>query len=300
MIDAEEVAAMLYSATSTAKPGPIPTVIPTPPHYQFNHATGERTLWVVFGLMALSAGVFAVMSWNVPTSKRVYHVTTTLITIISALAYFAMASGQSSSLVCHAVRDHNKHVPDTFHDECRQVFWGRYVDWALTSPLVLLNLSLLAGLDGAHTLMAIVADVIMVLGGVFAAYGDESTAQVWGWFIISCLGYLFVVWHVGVQGAKMVQSKGVRVSRLWGTLAVYSLTLWLAYPIVWAIATLGKRTTVDTEILIFAVLDLLVKPVFGFWLLVSNRALAETNIDLAGYWSQGLSAEGRIRIGDEE
>ena len=69
---------------------------------------------------------------------------------------------------------------------------------------------------------------------------------------------------------------------------------------VWAIATLGKRTTVDTEILIFAVLDLLVKPVFGFWLLVSNRALAETNIDLAGYWSQGLSAEGRIRIGDEE
>ena len=37
MLDAQEVAAMLYSATSTAKPGPIPTVIrtfhltPTPP-----------------------------------------------------------------------------------------------------------------------------------------------------------------------------------------------------------------------------------------------------------------------------
>lgn len=216
-----------------ALPGLTPPTNPlpaTPPHYQYSHSTGERTLWVVFGLMALSAGVFAVMSWNVPTSKRVYHVTTTLFTIVSALTYFAMATGQSSSLACHAVRDHHSHVPDTFHDECRQVFWGRYVDWALTSPLVLLNLCLLAGVDGAHTLMAIVADVVMVLGGVFAAYGDESTAQVWGWFIISCLGYLFVVWHVGVHGAKMVQSKGVRVSRLWSTLTVYSLTLWLAYP----------------------------------------------------------------------
>lgn len=69
---------------------------------------------------------------------------------------------------------------------------------------------------------------------------------------------------------------------------------------VWAVATLARKTSVDTEILIYAVLDLLAFPIFGLWLLVSHRAMAETNIDLAGYWSQGLPAEGRIRIGDEE
>jgi len=50
----------------------------------------------------------------------------------------------------------------------------------------------------------------------------------------------------------------------------------------------------------YAVLDALAKPVFGLWFLISHRAIAETNIDLDGYWSHGLSAEGRIRVGDEE
>ncbi len=181
--------------------------------------------------MALSAFIFALLSWNVPTSKRIYHVLNTLAVLVSALAYFALATGQASALRCHTVRDHHEHVPDTFHDECRQVFWARYVDWAITSPLVLLNLCLLAGVDGAHTLMAVVADWVMVLGGLFALFGDERTAQMWGWLAIACLGYLGVVWHVGVHGAMMVQDKGVRVSRLWGALALYSLVLLAAYPV---------------------------------------------------------------------
>jgi tRNA A37 threonylcarbamoyladenosine modification protein TsaB len=38
-----------------------------------------------------------------------------------------MATGQASSLSCHSVRDRHRHdIPDTFHDECRQVYWARY------------------------------------------------------------------------------------------------------------------------------------------------------------------------------
>lgn len=69
---------------------------------------------------------------------------------------------------------------------------------------------------------------------------------------------------------------------------------------VWGIAGGARRTNVDTEIMIYTVLDLLAKPVFGFWLLLSHRAMPETNIDLAGYWSHGLATEGRIRIGEED
>lgn len=69
---------------------------------------------------------------------------------------------------------------------------------------------------------------------------------------------------------------------------------------IWGIAPLARKTNVDTEIIIYLVLDILAKPVFGLWLLISNRNIAESNIDLGGYWSQGLGAEGRIRIGDEE
>ncbi|KAK4119138.1 family A G protein-coupled receptor-like protein [Parathielavia appendiculata] len=302
MIHPDQVAEMLYAAAkTTSKPGPIPTVIPTPTEYQYVDETGRRTLWVLFVAMTLVSAAFALLSWRVPVSKRVYHVTATLITIVSALAYFAMASGQASSLSCHTVRDRHSHdIPDTHHEVCRQIFWARYVNWALTTPLILLNLCLLAGVDGAHTVMAIIANVIMVLSGLFAAYGSEHTAQKWGWFVIACLGYVFAVWHVGLHGTNLVRTRGDRLQKLWTALATYSLAVLAAYPVVWAISTLARKTTVDTEIIIFAVLDVLSQAVFGFWLLTSHRAIAETNVDLGGYWSQGLGTEGRIRIGEDE
>ncbi|KAH6615978.1 hypothetical protein B0J18DRAFT_438599 [Chaetomium sp. MPI-SDFR-AT-0129] len=322
MISPEQVAEMLYPATHTKGPGPIPTVVPTPTHYDLSTTTGHRTLWVLFAAMTLSTALFALLSWNVPTSRRLFHITTTLLTLISALAYFAAATGAGSTLTCLPVRDHhNKHgIPDTYHRECRQVFWAHYVDWALTTPVLLVNLALVAGVDGAHTLLAVVAGEVSVLAGLFAtlhgtahyhhhdgkdgsgasAGASAAAGAVWGWFVIAALGYLFAVWHIGLHGTKSVQAKGQRVARLWASLAIYTLTLLAAYPIVWAIAPLARKTSVDVEIIIYAVLDILAKPVFGLWLLGSIRSIAEANIDVGGYWSQGPSAEGRIRIGEED
>lgn len=50
----------------------------------------------------------------------------------------------------------------------------------------------------------------------------------------------------------------------------------------------------------YAVLDVLAKPVFGLWLLLSHRSVPETNVELGGWWAHGLSNEGRIRIGDDD
>jgi bacteriorhodopsin len=298
MISPDQVVEMLKP---TSTPGPIPTVIPTPPHYQESTAAGQRTLWVVFALMVISSATFSLLSWNVPTTKRLFHVITTLTTIIASLSYFAMASGQASSFACAAAKDKHEHVPDIPYTECRQIYWARYVDWALTTPLLLLDLCFLAGVDGAHTLMAVIADVIMVLSAMFAAYGDNKTAQHWGWYVIGCISYIFVIWHVAVHGTTMVRAKGVKVTRLCGSLALFTLAVWTVYPIVWGIAEGAHRMSVDTEIMAYAVLDLLAKTVFGFWLLVSHRAMPETNVDLGGWWSHGLgNVEGRIRIGDEE
>lgn len=302
MIHPEQVAEMLDlpKTTSTATPGPVPTVIPTPTEYQIAGIEGHRTLWVVFAIMVASSGVFALASWNVPVSRRLYYIVTTLITIIASLAYFAMASGQSVTFNCINVRDKHDHVPDTFHEVCRQVYWGRYVDWSLTTPLLVLELCLLAGVDGAHTVLAIVADVIMVLSGLFAAFGTTGTAQKWGWFIIACFSYLVVIWHVARHGSRVVSTKGAGVKKLFSSLAIFALIVWTVYPIIWGVADGARKISVDTEIIIYAVLDALVKPVFGLWLLISHRALAETNIDLDGYWAQGLPTEGRIRVGDGE
>ena len=202
-----------------------------PVEFQEADDNGFRTLWVVFVVMTVSSGLFAIMSWNIPTNKRLYHVITTLITITASLSYFAMASGHATGYSCRTVKDeHDHNIPATYHDECREVYWARYVDWAITTPLLLLDLCLLAGVDGAHTFMAIVADLIMILGGLFAAFGKEHTAQKWGWYGIGCVAYIFVIWHVGVHGRNTVKARGAKAGKLFGSLAAFTLVLWTIYP----------------------------------------------------------------------
>lgn len=72
-----------------------------------------------------------------------------------------------------------------------------------------------------------------------------------------------------------------------------------ASPSVWGVAGGAHRATVDSEILAYAVLDTLAKPIFGLILLLNLRRVPETNIDLGGWWSHGLSSEGQIRLGDD-
>jgi bacteriorhodopsin len=177
--------------------------------------------------MTVVSALFALLSWNVAVQRRIFYVLSTLTTIISALAYFAMACGQTSYFNCASVRDHHKHVPDTHHDVCRQVFWARYVDWALSTPLLVVELSLLAGIDGAHTIMAVIANV--VLAGAFSAVGHANTAQKWGWYAISVIAFVFTVWHVAVPGQRTARARGTKVSRLFGSLSIATLILWIVY-----------------------------------------------------------------------
>jgi bacteriorhodopsin len=150
--------------------------------------------------------------------------------IISALSYFAMASGHAAAFNCQTVREGHKHVPDIHRYVCREVFWARFVDWSLSTPLLFLELCLLAGIDGAHTLMAIVAVLVMVLSGLFAAFGRDNTAQTWGWLAIACFSYLFVIWYVAVHGSKTVDAKGAKVTKLFSSMATFILILWTIYP----------------------------------------------------------------------
>lgn len=57
---------------------------------------------------------------------------------------------------------------------------------------------------------------------------------------------------------------------------------------------------VDEEIISYAVLDILAKPIFGAWLLFTHASMPESNFDVGGFWSRGLSSEGTIRVGDDD
>ena len=229
--------------------------------------------------------------------KRLFHVLTSFITTFAAISYFAMATGDGNSYAHIVIRESHKHnIPDTVEHVFRQVFWARYVDWSVTTPLLLLDLAFLAGMDGASILVALVADVIMVLTGLFAAFG-KNDGQKWGWYTIACIAYLVIVYQLVVSGRRAVMSKSSSTSKLFASIGGFTLILWTLYPIVWGIGDGARKWSVDAEIVAYAILDVLAKPVFGFWLLFAHGRNATA---IEGFWSHGLEGEGALRVGDDE
>lgn len=141
-----------------------------------------------------------------------------------------MATGDGISFHASEETHQNKHVGDTTETVYRQVYWARYVDWSITTPLLLLDLCLVAGLNGGHIVMTMAADLIMILTGLFAAYGTEGTAQKWGYYTIACIAYLVIIWHLALHGRATAMQKGGKVAGFFGAIAGFTLILWTAYP----------------------------------------------------------------------
>ncbi|KAF1817412.1 family A G protein-coupled receptor-like protein [Eremomyces bilateralis CBS 781.70] len=280
---------------------PLPTVIPDMPEYQTATRAGGIALWIGFAIMLISSAVFAGLSWKVPISKRVFHVVTTLVTIIATLSYFAMALGQGKTLHRTVVVHEHKHgIPPVYHTIYRELYYARYIDWFLTLPLLLLDLTLLAGVSGGHILMTVLASMIMALSGLFSALGAEGTGQKWGWYAVACIAYLVVIWHLAIHGRAAAYARNSKVGNFFVAIAGYTIIVWTAYPVVWGVANGSRHTSaVNGEIIAYVVLDILTKPVFGLWLLWTYTRVAETNVDIGGFWTNGLSGEGRIRLDDD-
>ncbi|KFZ23483.1 hypothetical protein V502_02040 [Pseudogymnoascus sp. VKM F-4520 (FW-2644)] len=289
---------LLPTATAHPSVAPIPSVIPDLPIYQEMGHSGLVTLWAVFVIMLLSTLAFISMAWRVPVEKRVFHIIMTFITAFATISYFGMATGGGATFVHSLASKCHKHDPSHRLDVFRQVFWARYVDWSLTTPLLLLNLAFLAGLNGADIIVAVVADVVMVLTGLLTALG-ETRVQRWGFYIFSWLAYLVVVYQLVVRGRRNAANRGAGTARIFSSIGGFILILWTVYPIIWALGVGKLKLSVDSEIIWYAVLDVFAKPVFGLWLLATN-ARSSTAPTIEGFWSHGLNNEGSLRLDNDE
>jgi bacteriorhodopsin len=71
-----------------------------------------------------------------------------------------MATGGGWSYHLVNVVRHHKHPTELVF---RQVYWARYIDWSIGTSLALIELTVLAGLPGAEILLALFADITMIL-----------------------------------------------------------------------------------------------------------------------------------------
>jgi bacteriorhodopsin len=150
-----------------------------------------------------------------------------------------MATGDGVSYTSILV--HGKH--NDFY-VFRQILWARYIDWSVTTPLLLLDLAFLAGVNGADIIVAIVADVLMILTGLFAAFGDNKI-QKWGYYTMGCVFYIVIVYILAVGGRKTAAAKNAKTAKFFAAIGGFTFILWTLYPVVWGLGDGSRILSVD-------------------------------------------------------
>lgn len=243
----------------------------------------ETWLWVGFAGMALGAISIFLLGRTAREEDKHHFVASFFVCLFATGAYFAMAIGQGD------VR-----VGD------RTIYFARYLDWVVTTPLLLLGLLMvglpaLRAVDDARQRNGLVAgvvgaDVFMILTGLFAALSADETHR-YVWYALSCgafLAVLAIIWGPVRQAAR---AQGGAVDGLYNQLLRVLSALWFIYPVLWLLGTEGTGTIgLTEEVFVFAAIDLSAKVGFGLLLVTGIRRLAaksaprpgETAVQAAG------------------
>lgn len=238
-----------------------------------------ETAWFWTGTtgMALGAVVLFLASKSRTGDEEAHKVVHVLVTLVAACSYLAMAFGQGGS-----------------ERGGSTLWWARYVDWSVTTPLLLLGLAMSA-LHGAHRRPALVAallgaDVLMVVTGLFSALSEDPAHRL-AWFLVSTGAFLAVLATLLGPLRREAGRRDQHRRDAYRRNTLVLVVLWCVYPVVVGLGPHGLGVVGSTtETGWITVVDLLAKVGYGLlWSRDSSRIAVD---DLSGR-SAGPRASGR-------
>lgn len=223
-------------------------------------------LWFTTGGMILATVLFLYWAGTGQPGNYHHYITSAVITLWAAMMYIVMATGSGIATIVEP------------GGTVRLFYYARYIDWTITTPLLLLGLAWVAlgSLNRKPQVVIglVVADVAMILTGVVS--GAWSGGFKWFWFVVSCIFFLAVLALIWGPLQTAAQSGTSPEASLFYPLAIALTVLWFAYPIVFLIGTEGiAAISIGFEVFLFAVLDILAKVGFGIVLLGGVRRIRE-------------------------
>jgi bacteriorhodopsin len=146
----------------------------------------------------------------------------------------------------------------------------RYIDWLLTTPLLLVEFGLIVAIAGAATKgfvsRLVIADIIMIVTGYLGEVGMEGEVATIVWFVISSLAWLYIVYavfQVKLDGMPAYAASAVKIMRR------FVMFGWAIYPIGTAIEEFMKLSGADVSAavaiaaIVYVIADVLNKVGFG-------------------------------------
>jgi len=205
------------------------------------------SVWAWLGVLTMAAGtVPPLWAWyarsaSTEESHGIYYATLAGVTGIAAFAYLAMV------LELGTLATAGGDLPV-----------ARYVDWLLTTPLILLYLGLLSRPPRRVLAGLIAVDVAIIAAGTAAVVTTGTLS--WALFGVATVAYVALVYGLLVSLPRSVSLEADRVRAVFGTLRNITVVLWTLYPVVWALAPTGLGLlTTSTEMLLFVYLDVVSK-----------------------------------------
>ncbi|KAJ9102364.1 hypothetical protein QFC21_002764 [Naganishia friedmannii] len=173
------------------------------------HLTSRVSSWLyaVFAIMAISTFAMAFAARERARGTRVFHQLATVILgtyrnasilicaaddgrfgvmviAIAAIDYFTMASNLGNTAISTTMR----------REGTRAIWYTRYIEWTITTPLLLLTLLLATGLPLGDIMTILFFDLVMIVCGLVAALVESDYK--WAFFVFGLLSLFYITYHV--------------------------------------------------------------------------------------------------------
>ncbi len=212
----------------------------------------------MLGFVAMAAGTlyFVLERGDLKPEHRIAATYAGIITFIAAIMYWIM-----TGIVGFF---------DQSAGEIGATMPYRYIDWLLTTPLLLVEFGLIVAIAGAATkgfvTRLVIADIIMIVTGYLGEVGMEGEVSTIVWFVISSLAWLYIVYavfQVKLDGMPAYAASAVKIMRR------FVMFGWAIYPIGTAIEEFMKLSGADVSAavaiaaIVYVIADVLNKVGFG-------------------------------------
>ena len=212
----------------------------------------------MLGFVAMAAGTlyFVLERGDLKPEHRIAATYAGIITFIAAIMYWIM-----TDIVGFF---------DRSAGEVGATMPYRYIDWLLTTPLLLVEFGLIVAIAGAATkgfvTRLVIADIIMIVTGYLGEVGMEGEVSTIVWFVISSLAWLYIVYavfQVKLDGMPAYAASAVKIMRR------FVMFGWAIYPIGTATEEFMKLSGADVSVavaiaaIVYVIADVLNKVGFG-------------------------------------
>ncbi|KAF2820030.1 family A G protein-coupled receptor-like protein [Ophiobolus disseminans] len=253
---------------------------------------GSDFYFAICAAMAFAGFCFIGLAFRKERRERLFHYITAAVVFVAAIAYFTMGANLGFTPIEVEYSRSNAKVAGTF----RSIYYVRYIDWFITTPLLLLDLLLTAGMPWPTISWVILVDWIMIITGLIGALVTSSYK--WGYFAFGCLALVYIVYQLVWEARLHARAYGRDVERSFVMCGSLTTILWILYPVAWGLSEGGNVIAPDSEAVFYGVLDFLAKPIFGALLIWGHRDIdpARLGLVIKDYDGDALIHEKRTSV----